>query len=680
MKLISISGSGRSGSTFLSLLLTQNDDVFNLGQSRDFGRAYVQGAHCSCGDTLGTCAVWSPVVQRVCGIHPEHSLTTTQHLMGAYRNDAESIPDWTDGAALTRLANRHASYIDRLGAFLSASAEVTGVEALLDTSKSPEVALAFSLTGGADVRVLNLLRDPRAVVVSWEKKWGREAAIRYSHIWGERQRRLLRWSEVLGERFLQVRYEDLVASPRQMVEQILAWAELRPSPALFTSDHHAEVSWARQHLFFPTNETVLSDKRTGVDVLLASAWRKPENSYIHRMVEANVGNLMEQFGYQRIFKEIPSPPQPPSLLHSIPKRSSVTPPDAGIRAQDRNFVFLICSERSGANLISQLLGCHSGVTTPPPYHLCRDIGANLHTMLGLDTSARVWQQMKERLLARVQQLKSKTAAEQLALHLGSTKSIAFGELARFVFCELEDVAAGATVFVKENELHRMLFFILQYFPQARFVFQVRDPRDYLLSADARRTSWMGNKFGSDRHALEVWRADQIGGLSALAHLGPGRVFLQRYEDLISHPQVVLSSLCAFLGLDFEPGMLDFYKTEAATRLAQPGNPRENLNKPLMANNSGEYRNGLSKRQIRMVETCVGDLMQRFGYQRDFPQTREPSLFQVFMPQISEPLERFMNGEIQPFYTQDQMATNDSGAAPLALPYAAASERVSSVAG
>ena len=44
MKIIAICGSGRSGSTLLSLLLSQDRSVFNLGQLRHLWRAFERDA------------------------------------------------------------------------------------------------------------------------------------------------------------------------------------------------------------------------------------------------------------------------------------------------------------------------------------------------------------------------------------------------------------------------------------------------------------------------------------------------------------------------------------------------------------------------------------------------------------------------------------------------------------
>ena len=48
------------------------------------------------------------------------------------------------------------------------------------------------------------------------------------------------------------------------------------------------------------------------------------------------------------------------------------------RGNDLNYVFLICSERCGSNLISTMMGAHSKVMSPPPYHFARDVILNLH--------------------------------------------------------------------------------------------------------------------------------------------------------------------------------------------------------------------------------------------------------------------------------------------------------------
>jgi hypothetical protein len=335
--------------------------------------------------------------------------------------------------------------------------------------------------------------------------------------------------------------------------------------------------------------------------------------------------------------------------------------------EDARYVFLICSERCGSNLIASILGAHSQVLSPPPYHFGRDVILNLH----LRDDAAAWEVVRQQLLERVRTQGSEVATARLRAYLDAHPRASPRELAHFVYAGLEPKPGASTVFVKENNLHRLLGFVLECFPEARFVFQVRDPRDFIVSAEARRGFWAGNKFGSLRRALEVWREDQLGGLQALGLLGPGRVHFQRYEDLVSRPLEVLESLCAFLELAFEQEMLDFHASEQAARRGASHAARANVARPLMTTNFGKYRSALSRRKIRAVETWLGDLMDRFGYERDFVDTGRARSLSALWPHWTEPFERLVNRETEPFYFDGQKHFRRrlrGVAAPLPRPY------------
>lgn len=343
--------------------------------------------------------------------------------------------------------------------------------------------------------------------------------------------------------------------------------------------------------------------------------------------------------------------------------TEMTAPDGG-----QQLVFLICSERSGSNLISAILNNHSEIGATPPYHLCRDVGLGWHAVrdAGIDSDA--WRATRELIVNRFRTLRDADAAAAIDEWLGALRELDFGVIARHVLSTASGLADSRLVFVKENNIHRMLFFILQQFPDAKFVFQVRDPRDYLLSAAERKEGRWRIKFGSRLHALEIWRDDQLGGLTAWAHLGPERVFFQRYEDLITRPAEVLTALCAFLGVEFEEAMLDFHTSDYVAGLAKPGGPRANLANPLMSDNHAKYLTGLTTRDIRMVEVHVGDLMARFGYQCDLPTTTRRRRTSVARASVLEPFERLVNAEVEPFYSDGHISAIARHGGPLTAGY------------
>lgn len=320
---------------------------------------------------------------------------------------------------------------------------------------------------------------------------------------------------------------------------------------------------------------------------------------------------------------------------------------------DPEHVFLICSERSGSNLIRVILGCHPEIYAPPPMHLGRDLGRSFYTLTHKRGTDPAWQMAVDEVRKRAARLFGEDCARDICEQISETEPSDFGAWLDLIYRVLMTRESGKRILLlKENNIHTQVFFLLHYFPNAKFVFQVRDPRDYLASVRARRKGWLGNKYGSTRRALEVWRDDQLGGLNILAHLGPERVFLQRYEDLISDPSNVLTNLCTFLDLDYSPSMLEFHRDESVTRIATEGGPWENLSRPLMSDNSQTYKRKLGKFHVRIVETYLGALMDLFGYTRALPMTRKPGFLPTFLPQITEPLERLVNSQRQPFYVEE----------------------------
>jgi len=286
MKIVAVCGSGRTGSTLLSLLLSQDPRVFNLGQLRHLWRAFDRNEACSCSRVLHDCTVYGRSVPAAFPAAGAGGFVAMHRLARAFQKDAARITDWSDERSLAAMRREHTVFLTGLGATLQQIGAATGVDAFVDTSKVPEFAFALTLLPGTEPHVLNLVRDPRAVACSWHSKNGSLlGTMRMARDWRVRQQRLEDWRPVLGRRFLTLRYEDLAAAPQAELARVADWAALPVPGSLFTAPDHAVLDWSRQHLFPPANERVLAERRTDVTIAPADAWQARENARIHAIAQ-----------------------------------------------------------------------------------------------------------------------------------------------------------------------------------------------------------------------------------------------------------------------------------------------------------------------------------------------------------------------------------------------------------
>jgi LPS sulfotransferase NodH len=273
--IIAICGPGRSGSTILSLLLSQNQKTFNIGQSaRDFWAARRNNRTCSCAATLDECAFWSSVEAHGFSDWDAAKFGEISNRMKAFVLEANNLDDWNDADALEALAAAHPEYLSALTQLVNSCFSISGAVALIDSSKSPEIALALSLTKSANLRVVNLRRDPRAVICSLAKRGLPPSKLRKKmRIWRIRDLQLHRWSATTSIEHISLNYASLVRFPRRTVAQLLGGIPIENPTTHFEGTHHVHLDWSRQHLYPPVNEHVLAQRPSDTVIQAPTEWR-----------------------------------------------------------------------------------------------------------------------------------------------------------------------------------------------------------------------------------------------------------------------------------------------------------------------------------------------------------------------------------------------------------------------
>lgn len=152
------------------------------------------------------------------------------------------------------------------------------------------------------------------------------------------------------------------------------------------------------------------------------------------------------------------------------------------------------------------------------------------------------------------------------------------------------------------ELHSM-------FPDARFIHIVRDGRDVACSV-------MPLSFGPNTVYMAARRWKHcLGHAIEFANAHPEIVHTVRYEDLVEHPEEQLRTICAFLGEEYDPVMLEFHKSR------NPGaTPEHHKLTATQVNSSrkARWKRQMSQRQVRIFEATAGEMLRHFGYEQTIP--------------------------------------------------------------
>ncbi|WP_299033108.1 hypothetical protein [uncultured Pseudokineococcus sp.] len=165
-----VAGSGRSGSTLLASALGQLPGAFCAGELRFlWQRGVVEDHRCGCGDPFSRCPVWTAVLADVRRAHPELDPAGL----------AERLRRRMRARRLPRLLARRALGLPPvppspddavLAELYAAIARTTGCRVVVDPSKLPLYGLLLQQLPGVDLRVVHLVRDPRATAWSWRRR------------------------------------------------------------------------------------------------------------------------------------------------------------------------------------------------------------------------------------------------------------------------------------------------------------------------------------------------------------------------------------------------------------------------------------------------------------------------------------------------------------------------------
>jgi hypothetical protein len=254
LKILYIVGKGRSGGTLLSNMLGQIEGFVSTGELRDLWMwALPESRLCGCGRPIQECPFWLDVLRTALDAKRDPAVAT----IASWERRIMSWP-----AIPRMLIQPHGRrprwkildwYVEIMGRTYGALAQAAGARVVVEASRWAPSPTALGLVPGVDSYVLHLVRDPRAVVYSWnkrEKRWVDRPGspnLRYGALysvaswWARNFVAEMAASRRGRDRYVRYRYEDFIRNPRASLRAICNWVG-EPEPDLsFISDGKAHL-------------------------------------------------------------------------------------------------------------------------------------------------------------------------------------------------------------------------------------------------------------------------------------------------------------------------------------------------------------------------------------------------------------------------------------------------------
>jgi hypothetical protein len=76
-----------------------------------------------------------------------------------------------------------------------------------------------------DCQIVHVIRDPRDVLDSWRRRWGFRRSVRGVQSWAHHVRRARKFGSAHPDRYLEIRYEEMVRSPERIVRELIDWLD-----------------------------------------------------------------------------------------------------------------------------------------------------------------------------------------------------------------------------------------------------------------------------------------------------------------------------------------------------------------------------------------------------------------------------------------------------------------------
>jgi len=225
-------------------------------------------------------------------------------------------------------------------------------------------------------------------------------------------------------------------------------------------------------------------------------------------------------------------------------------------ARKINQAFIVGTGRCGTSWLGQMLNSHAEVCVPPEIQLLFEVSGNGNRLFEQFSNIAPMGLEGDKIAAVIEKycphkLENFFDYKEFCLRKNTPRD----SLKKFVQAFYSEIAIkhGKSWLIEQTPWYGLrLDLIAHFFPNAKIIHVIRDGRDVALSYA--RTPWwhLSPKLNLARWAREIKKITLDAGL----YLTAGTYLEVKYEDLVANTESEIRRICNFLGINFDPVMLD----------------------------------------------------------------------------------------------------------------------------
>jgi hypothetical protein len=194
----------------------------------------------------------------------------------------------------------------------------------------------------------------------------------------------------------------------------------------------------------------------------------------------------------------------------------------------------------------------------------------------------------------------------------------YSELCKSIYYQFNSYFTKKTIQIlgdKNPTYSTRIELLMQLFPDSKFIHITRDYRDHILSMQ--NVDFGGKLTPMIAYRWHIYQRT----IFKMKKKYQNNVLSIKYENLVSDPMNIVSIVCDFLNIPFDPEIINIYKHKEGMiqtyGLETVNKYHSSLLNPISSDNIYAWKNKMPEKEIKIADMVVGKWAEKYGYERKY---------------------------------------------------------------